>query len=178
MDFMPGSQKYTIMVSRNPFVQSAAQLRYLVHYPYGCTEQVVSSAFPQLYYGDLAQELSDNNTNTNANRNVLEAIRKIKLRQLYNGAVMLWDNEGTENWWTTIYAAHFLMEAKKAGFDVEDGLLNTMLNYINNRLRNRQTITYYYNRDQKKKDSSERSCVQFICTCTCIARECIGDELL
>jgi uncharacterized protein YfaS (alpha-2-macroglobulin family) len=151
MDFMPGSQQYKIMVSRNPVMQSAAQLRYLVHYPYGCTEQVVSSAFPQLYYADLAQDLSDNNTNMNANRNVLEAIRKIKLRQLYNGAVTLWDNEGTENWWTTIYAAHFLIEAKKAGFDVEEGLLGTMLNYVNNRLRNRQTITYYYNRDQKKK---------------------------
>jgi len=151
MDFMPGSQKYTLLVSRNPALQIASQMRYLVQYPYGCTEQVVSAAFPQLYYGDLAQELSDANINANANRNVLEAIRKIKLRQLYNGAVTLWDNEGTENWWTTIYAAHFLIEAKKAGFDVEDGLLGTMLNYINIRLRNRQTITYYYNRDQKKK---------------------------
>jgi uncharacterized protein YfaS (alpha-2-macroglobulin family) len=73
------------------------------------------------------------------------------LRQLYNGAITLWDNEGTENWWTTIYAAHFLIEAKKAGFEVEDGLLGTMLNYINIRLRNKQTITYYYNRDHNKK---------------------------
>jgi uncharacterized protein YfaS (alpha-2-macroglobulin family) len=151
MDFMPGSQKYKIMLSRNPLLQTAAQLQYLVRYPYGCTEQVVSAAFPQMYFGDLAQELSDEGNNANANKNVLEAIRKIKLRQLYNGAVTLWDNEGTENWWTTIYAAHFLLEAKKAGFDVEDGLLGTMLNYINARLRNRQTILYYYNRDQKKK---------------------------
>jgi uncharacterized protein YfaS (alpha-2-macroglobulin family) len=151
MDFMPGSQKYSLMVSRNPMLQTAAQMRYLVQYPYGCTEQVVSAVFPQLYYGDLAQELSDANEKVNANKNVLEAIRIIKLRQLYNGAVTLWDNEGTENWWTTIYAAHFLIEARKAGFDVEDGLLGTMLNYINIRLRNRQTITYYYNRDQKKK---------------------------
>lgn len=151
MDFMPGTQKYKIMVSRNPLLQSASQLRHLLQYPYGCTEQIVSSAFPQLYFGDLARELSDEATNMNVNRNVLEAIRKIKLRQLYNGAVTLWDNEGTENWWTTIYAAHFLLEAKKAGFDVEDGLLNTIINYVNNRLRNRQTIIYYYNRDQKKK---------------------------
>jgi alpha-2-macroglobulin len=151
MDFMPGSQKYTLLVSRNPALQSAAQLRYLVQYPYGCSEQVVSAAFPQLYFGDLAQELSDASEKANANRNVLEAMRKIKLRQLYNGAITLWDNEGTENWWTTIYAAHFLIEAKKAGFEVEDGLLGTMLNYINMRLRNKQTITYYYNRDQNKK---------------------------
>ena len=63
----------------------------------------------------------------------------------------LWDGEGTEDWWTTIYAAHFLLEAKKAGFDVDNSLLETMLNYVNNRLKNKETITYYYNRDQKKK---------------------------
>lgn len=150
-DFIAGSQKMKLVVSRSSLLESAAQLRHLVQYPYGCTEQVVSSAFPQLYYGDLTQKISDAHANDNANKNVIEAIRKIKLRQLYNGAVMLWDNEGSESWWTSIYAAHFLIEAKKAGFDVEDGLLNTMLNYINNKLRNRRTITYQYNRNQNKK---------------------------
>ena len=81
----------------------------------------------------------------------MEAIRKIKMRQLYNGAVTFWDGEGKEDWWATIYAAHFLLEAKKAGFDVDNSLLETMLNYINNRLKNKETITYYYNRDQNKK---------------------------
>jgi uncharacterized protein YfaS (alpha-2-macroglobulin family) len=150
MDFMEGSQKYSLVVSRNPLLQSAEQLRYLLQYPYGCTEQVISSAFPQLYYSDLVPELTDGDA-SNANRNVIEAIKKIQLRQLYNGAVMLWDNEGTENWWTTIYAAHFLLEVRKAGFDVDDALINTMLNYINNRLRTRQTIVYYYNRTGIKK---------------------------
>ncbi|MBS1660606.1 MAG: alpha-2-macroglobulin family protein, partial [Bacteroidetes bacterium] len=56
-----------------------------------------------------------------------------------------------EDWWATIYAAHFLIEAQKAGFDVDKGLISTMLGYINNRLKNRETITYYYNRDQNKK---------------------------
>jgi hypothetical protein len=38
----------------------------------------------------------------NANTNVLEAIRKIKMRQLYTGAVTLWDGEGEPDWWATI----------------------------------------------------------------------------
>ena len=63
----------------------------------------------------------------------------------------LWDGEGKEDWWATIYAAHFLLEAKKAGFDVDNSLLETMLNYISNRLKNKETITYYYNRNQNKK---------------------------
>jgi uncharacterized protein YfaS (alpha-2-macroglobulin family) len=138
------------VISRNPTLESADQLRYLVQYPYGCTEQVISAAFPQLYYGDLAKQLSRDPQTENVNQHIIEAIRKIKLRQLYNGAVMLWDN-GEAHWWTTIYAAHFLIEAKKAGFDVEDDLINTLLGYINSRLRNKNLIDYYYNRDQKKK---------------------------
>ena len=87
----------------------------------------------------------------NANYNVQEAIRKIKMRQLYNGAVTLWDDEKSANWWASIYAAHFLIEANKAGFDVDKGLIETLLGYINASLKDRKTINYYYNRDQVKK---------------------------
>jgi len=151
-DFIPGSTDYNLVVSRSPALELGEQLRYLVQYPYGCTEQTVSAAFPQLYYGDMADLMQLNKQNkVNANTNILEAIRKIKMRQLYNGAVTLWDGEGEEDWWATIYAAHFLWEAKKAGFDVDNGLIETMLNYISNRLKNKETINYYYNRTQNKK---------------------------
>src|SRR5690606_37601616 len=47
--------------------------------------------------------------------------------------------------------AHFLLEAKKAGFEVDPSLLNTLLDYLTNQLKQKRTITYYYNRDQNKK---------------------------
>jgi uncharacterized protein YfaS (alpha-2-macroglobulin family) len=152
-DFIPSSIDYKLVVSKSPAAELGPYLSRLVEYPYGCTEQTVSAAFPQLYFGDLADLVrqSDRGQKANANFNIQEAIRKIKMRQLYNGAVTLWDNEGTENWWATIYAAHFLLEAQKAGFDVDKNLLETMLGYINSRLRNRETVTYYYNRDQNRK---------------------------
>ena len=155
-DFIQGSSNYSLVVSRSPALELGEQLKYLVQYPYGCTEQTISAAFPQIYYGDLSDLMMQNQSagqtaKANANTNIMEAIRKIKMRQLYNGAVTLWDGEGKEDWWTTIYAAHFLLEAKKAGFDVDNSLLETMLNYINNKLKNKETITYYYNRDQNKK---------------------------
>jgi alpha-2-macroglobulin len=159
-DFMPSSINYSLVVSRSPALELGEQLKYLVQYPYGCTEQTVSAAFPQIYYGDLSDLIMPNlptgqagkqQNKVNANTNIMEAMRKIKMRQLYNGAVTLWDDEGKEDWWTSIYSAHFLLEAKKAGFDVDNSLLETMLNYINNKLKNRETIVYYYNRDQNKK---------------------------
>ncbi len=153
-DFLPGSLDYQLIVGRSPMAELGEQLRYLIQYPYGCTEQTISAAFPQLYYGDLAdlvQSGASAMNKTNANNNILEAIRKIKLRQLYTGALTLWDGEGKEDWWSSIYGAHFLLEARKAGFDVDNSLLETLLNYLNNKLRNRETIAYYYNRDQQKK---------------------------
>ena len=150
--YIPGSVDYSLVVSRSPVLELGDHLRYLVQYPYGCTEQTVSAAFPQLYYGDMADLVQLNKQNkANANNNILEAIRKIKMRQLYSGAVTLWDGEGKEDWWTSIYSAHFLLEAKKAGFDVDNSLLETMLGYISNKLKNKETITYYFNRTQNKK---------------------------
>ncbi|MET0300191.1 MAG: MG2 domain-containing protein, partial [Flavitalea sp.] len=156
-DFLPGTSDHSLVVSRSPALELGKQMRYLVQYPYGCTEQTVSAAFPQLYYGDIAEQLSGNNrvASTNnrnsANYNVQEAIRKIKLRQLYNGGVTLWDGEGTENWWTSVYAAHFLIEAGKAGFEVDKKLLDGLLLFVNAKLKSRQTIVYYYNQKEKKK---------------------------
>lgn len=150
-DFLPNSTDYQLVVSRNPGLELGKQLRYLVEYPYGCTEQTISIAFPQLYYGDLADQMKNEKGKSNANWNVQEAIRKIKMRQLYNGAITLWDGEGSEHWWATVYAGHFLIEAQKAGFEVDKSVLNGILNYLNNRLKNKETIVYYYNQSQNKK---------------------------
>lgn len=151
-DFISSSVSYQLVVSRSPALELGQHLQYLVQYPYGCTEQTVSAAFPQLYYGDMADMMGLNQkSKLNANSNILEAIRKIKMRQTYKGGIMLWDNDSQEDWWATVYAAHFLLEARKAGFDVDNSLVETTLGYINNRLKNRELITYYYNRNQNKK---------------------------
>ena len=152
-DFIPGSGDYHLVVSRSPAIRLGNQLQYLVEYPYGCTEQTVSTAFPQLYYDDLASlmHLHGAARYTNAASNVLEAIRRIKMRQLYNGGVTLWDGEDTENWWATVYAGHFLIEAQKAGFDVDKSLIETILAYLNGRLRNKNLVFYVYNGNQQKK---------------------------
>lgn len=150
-DFMPGSAAYRLVVSPSPVLEVASQLQYLEQFPFGCTEQVVSTAFPQLYYSDLMNLVRKNAASINSNENIQQAIRTIKMRQLYNGAVLLWDNEGTENWWVSVYAAQFLLEAQKAGYDVDQSLIETLLGYIDNRLKKRQTISYYFNRNQQKK---------------------------
>jgi len=46
------------------------------------------------------------------------------------------------NWWGSVYAAHFLVEAKKAGFNVSDNVLSKLLDYIATKARERKTFDY------------------------------------
>ena len=70
-DFIPASINYHLVVSRSPVLELGAHLKYLVQYPYGCTEQTISAAFPQLYFGDLADLVQSGKQNKiNANTNI------------------------------------------------------------------------------------------------------------
>ena len=151
-DYIPSSISRELFITRFPGAGLSKYLSRLLEYPYGCTEQTISSAFPQLYFGELSDALHVvAGSRQTANYNVQEAIRKIKMRQLYNGAVTLWDDEKSADWWTSIYATHFLLEAGKAGFDVDKSLTETLLGYINSTLKDRKLVVYYYNGNQQKK---------------------------
>ena len=149
-DFLPASQRSQLVVSRSPLTEFSKDLRYLLQYPYGCLEQTVSAAFPQLYYGDLAATLQQKTgaaakaQRYNPNYNVQEAIRKIESMQLYNGSLSYWPGGDYDNWWATAYAAHFLLEARQAGFAVNKTTLDKVLGYMQFRLKKRETEPYRY----------------------------------
>lgn len=149
-DFLPTSLRSKLLVSRSPLTQFSKDLSYLLEYPYGCLEQTVSAAFPQLYFGDLAATLQQKTGGRapaqryNPNYHVQEAIRKIESMQLYNGSLSYWPGGDYDNWWATTYAAHFLLEAKQAGFAVNQNLLDKVLRYLQFRLKQRETEPYQY----------------------------------
>ena len=149
-DFLPASLTSRLVVSRSPLTEFSKDLRYLLQYPYGCLEQTVSAAFPQLYYADLAATLQQKTgaaakaQRYNPNYHVQEAIRKIESMQLYNGSLSYWPGGDYDNWWATAYAAHFLQEAQQAGFAVNKSVLDKTLNYLQFRLKKRETEPYQY----------------------------------
>ncbi|MCB2379614.1 alpha-2-macroglobulin [Hymenobacter sp. BT635] len=149
-NFLPATLRSQLVVSRSPMTEFAKDLRYLLQYPYGCLEQTVSAAFPQLYYGDLTATLGQKTgkqakgTRFNPNYNVQEAIRKIESQQLYNGSLSYWPGGDYDNWWATTYAAHFLLEAQRAGFEVNKNHLDKVLQYLQARTRKRETEEYDY----------------------------------
>lgn len=56
-NFVGDGSKAKLVVSRSPIVQFTDHLEYLINYPHGCVEQITSSVFPQIYYGDLVKEI-------------------------------------------------------------------------------------------------------------------------
>jgi len=151
-NFIPSSVDGKLVIANSPMVEFSQHLEYLVRYPHGCLEQTVSAAFPQLYFSELSKQvLKDHEYDPNPNYNVRVAIQKIKTMQMSDGSLAYWPRGGYASWWGTVYSLHFLYEAKKAGFDVDDRLLKQMSGYLKKRLRNREKVMYYYNSNQKRE---------------------------
>ncbi len=149
-NFMPNTLKRKLLVSNSPMVKFSKDLDYLLGYPYGCVEQTVSKAFPQLYYADLCKALGKKSSG-DPNYNINEAIRKLQLMQLYTGGMSYWPGYGQETWWGSVYAAHFLVEAQKAGYQVDQTMMDKLYKYLKNKLKNKKTINYRYNGTLQKK---------------------------
>ncbi len=151
-NFIEGSISNKLVISKSPLIEFSDDLDYLVRYPYGCVEQTVSSVFPQLYFNDLVRDIyKRDNDNLNPDYNIKQAISKLMLMQLYNGGLTYWQGNGTESWWGSIYACHFLLEAKKAGYDVNNSFLDKLVSYLKTKLKEKRTVTYYYNSNMRKE---------------------------
>jgi uncharacterized protein YfaS (alpha-2-macroglobulin family) len=135
--FIPSTVSSKLVVSRSPMVQYAKALDYLLGYPHGCIEQTISKAFPQLYFADIAKSIASKTyvvksgeSDFNPTFNVQAAIQKIESMQLPSGAVSYWPASTEESAWGTAYATHFLIEAQRAGFEINQSALGRMLDYL------------------------------------------------
>ncbi|KAA6439592.1 alpha-2-macroglobulin family protein [Dyadobacter flavalbus] len=136
--FIPATSRSQVVFSRSPLVQGGGKaLATLLGYPYGCLEQTISKAFPQIYFSDLAKAMAapvymvkSGESDFNPMTNVQQAIRKIESQQLFNGGMGMWPGATQEDWWTTAYAVHFLEEARKAGFETNAKTMSRALDYL------------------------------------------------
>jgi uncharacterized protein YfaS (alpha-2-macroglobulin family) len=148
--YVNGTQKYTFTVSKFPAIQHTRALKRLLGYPYGCLEQTVAKAFPLLYFGEVAKAAAPElYQKSNPIFFVNEAIRKIESMQLYNGSLTYWPGGNYSNYWADVFAAHFLIEAKKAGFNINSKKLDLLLNYIHQKATEKEMYNYaYYSKGQ------------------------------
>lgn len=125
--FRPETVRRKLRVGPLPLIQFAGKLEHLLHYPYGCLEQTVSGAFPLIYLGDLARafepELFDPKKGHGDPADMVQAaLRRMSMLQLSGGGFSLWPGGAEVHPWASTYAAHFLVEARKAGHPVDENL--------------------------------------------------------
>jgi uncharacterized protein YfaS (alpha-2-macroglobulin family) len=102
-------------------------LRYLDDYPYGCSEQTISKAFPQLSligrpeYGVKAETMRDK---------VADAVSSLRRRQTADGGFSYWDGESEADDFITAYAVDFLTRARDADLPVPSDMVEGGLRYL------------------------------------------------
>ncbi len=121
-----------VSASSSPLVLVDGLSDYLKHYPHGCTEQIVSKVFPILgltaYSGFKEQR-------PRAKKLFDVAIRKLRQRQLSAGGFSFWPGGNSISIYPTVYAAHFLIDAKAQGYAVPKDILNRVTRYLNDYAR-------------------------------------------
>ncbi len=129
--WFPGTEEGRLVLSDFPALDLLGAASFLVTYPYGCLEQTVSSAWPLLVLPDLAADIDPALADREQVKSALDRkIRQIGAMQLYQGAFAPWPGLSAPYPWGSVYAAHFLTEAKKGGVQVPADLLAGALSYV------------------------------------------------
>ncbi|MCE5344831.1 MAG: hypothetical protein LLG13_00915 [Bacteroidales bacterium] len=121
-----GSNSASLEVSVFPSINLEKSMDFLLDYPHGCTEQITSTAFPQLWLKDLTgNDAAFHSTSSN----ITEAINKIISRQMADGGIALWPGSKQPDNWVTSYAGHFITEAERMGFSIPSGFKQKWISY-------------------------------------------------
>ena len=116
-DMHPEFAERSLAVSHNPLVVALGLRGFFEHFPFDCTEQLISRVFPFLGVpqGIIPRDELDTRFN--------ELIAILRLRQTASGGFTMWDRQTTENDFVTVYAMHFLTDARDLNFPVPDILI-------------------------------------------------------
>ena len=127
-----GTNEAFVEFSALPPMNIYKRVDELVRYPHGCVEQTTSAAFPQLFLSEITevsaskkQEIEDN---------IKAAISKLYDFQDSSGGVTYWSG-GRISDWSTSYVGHFMLEAKRKGYQLPVSFLSNWMRFQKNQAR-------------------------------------------
>ncbi|HZD92466.1 MAG TPA: MG2 domain-containing protein, partial [Pseudolabrys sp.] len=138
-DFAPGTGRAALSVAISTSLDAATLLGKLDRYPFGCTEQVTSTAMAMLYINELAGEAHlaiDGDIDTR----IKDAIQRVLARQASNGSFGLWSVGGNDVW-LDAYVTDFLTRARERGFAVPATAFTLAVDHLRNYVANQQDPT-------------------------------------
>ena len=128
----PGTASATLNAGPLARFDVPGLLRQLDRYPYGCTEQVTSSAMPLLYLSGLAEQAGIGAADALDDK-IAKSIDGVLANQSTNGAFGLW-RAGSGNFWLDAYVTDFLRRAQAEGHAVPARALSQAMENLHNRI--------------------------------------------
>jgi uncharacterized protein YfaS (alpha-2-macroglobulin family) len=116
-----------VSASMLPTAFAQGLMSFLEKYPYGCTEQIISKAFPTLMLSKHADFKINKEFLEESFNNVIKTLRR---RLTSYGGFGLWSNEENSFDFPTLYALHYLTEAKEHGLTSGNDLLERGIGYL------------------------------------------------
>jgi uncharacterized protein YfaS (alpha-2-macroglobulin family) len=140
-------------VSALPPIPFASVLKGALDYPYGCVEQTTSKGYAALLLDEAtARMLGVKGLDAKQRRARLEgAFGRLASMQVGSGHFSMWGDDDYVSPGLTPYIVEFLLDARDAGFDIPDGVLQKALTRLNDDLLGGGAPFYGYdNRDHLK----------------------------
>lgn len=117
-----------VRIAHSPFVISKGLSNYLSNYPHLCSEQIVSATIPSMINDKYEQEIS---VASKRNMSYDRLFTILKSRQNSSGSIGLWRVTSYNDYFTSVYTAHFLLEAKENGISIPNSLMKDLNNFLN-----------------------------------------------
>jgi uncharacterized protein YfaS (alpha-2-macroglobulin family) len=114
-------------------------LKYLVSFPYGCSEQLASAILPNVAAKRLINTGKfklEGVTTAEIDKNVQTGLQELYKNQQSNGGFGLWGNSST-NAWLTAYVTNTLFEAEKAGYKIDKAVYDSAIAFLKGYLNNK-----------------------------------------
>jgi uncharacterized protein YfaS (alpha-2-macroglobulin family) len=110
-----------------PLTVAKGLYRYVSDFPFGCTEQLISRSMAAMLLHDI--------DGIGVKRSVADTMMAttksaLRFRQTESGAFGVWAANATQNPHHTVYAAHYMLEAKERGYTVDNDVLQSALRYL------------------------------------------------
>jgi uncharacterized protein YfaS (alpha-2-macroglobulin family) len=135
----PGTLRRSLLASDQvALVRMAAGLNFLMSYPHNCTEQRVSRASAFLAFKEFNDRLQRDGQDRELKRVVGDVLQWLPSVVDANGLVSYWPGS-TGYVSLTAWVSEFLVDARKAGFAIDNALLDRLLGSLQKALRSDYT---------------------------------------
>ena len=124
------SPRFAVVVGASPLAEYVSALEWLADYPHGCLEQTASRVFPLIAAGGVLNAIASKAA-TNRAEYVTAGVRRVESMVREDDFVM-WPDCAYAPWnrEVSLYAAHFLVEAEKAGHKPDASIRARVLKFL------------------------------------------------